>query len=115
MQHRPAERRTAAQVATTDDGPPSGVISARGAATLLGLHERTVRRAIRDGRLAASKAGRAFIITPEAINLFRAAHELSDPTAPPATRPHLTLLPTPSRRSADQATRTTRPGALPRL
>ena len=51
-------------------GVPTG-LSARDAARLLGVHERTVRRAIRDGDLAATKRGGSFHIDPEVLERYR--------------------------------------------
>src|SRR5262245_35657417 len=93
MERHRAERRTTVRPATADSGPGSGGLSAREVAALLDVHERTVRRAIRDGRLAATKNGRAFTITPEALDLYRAALDQAKPAVSPATRPTLTLLP----------------------
>src|SRR4051812_31081636 len=53
-------------------GPVSGVVSAQDAALLLGVNERTVRRAIQRGELVARKAGRSFEITQEALDHYRA-------------------------------------------
>jgi excisionase family DNA binding protein len=50
---------------------PSGGFSAREAAARLGVNERTIRRAIARGVLAATKRGRAFVITPESLDDFR--------------------------------------------
>ena len=47
------------------------VVSARDAALALGLSERTIRRAIARGELMASKQGRAFHITAEALARYR--------------------------------------------
>src|SRR5688500_5152380 len=51
-------------------GVPDG-LSAREAARLLGVHERTVRRAIRGGELPATKQGGSFHIMPEALERYR--------------------------------------------
>src|SRR5262245_65326243 len=99
MQRHRADRSQANQRAFPDSGPGSGALSAREVAALLGLHERTVRRAIRDGRLVATKHGRAFIITPKALNQYRNTYEQTDRAAWPSPRPTLTLLPAPGERA----------------
>jgi excisionase family DNA binding protein len=81
------------------------LLSAREAADLLGVHERTVRRAIRDGRLQAFKRGRAFAISPEAIRAYRRGDRGGQREQ---TRPALALV---SRHDAEQSD--TAPGATP--
>jgi excisionase family DNA binding protein len=49
----------------------SAVVSASEAATALGVNERTIRRAIQRGELLATKHGRSFQITREALDEFR--------------------------------------------
>ena len=49
---------------------PDGV-SAHEAARLLGVHERTVRRAIQRGEMTAAKQGRSFHIAPEALERYQ--------------------------------------------
>ncbi|HLL49881.1 MAG TPA: helix-turn-helix domain-containing protein, partial [Thermomicrobiales bacterium] len=71
---------------------PDGV-SAQEAARLLGLHERTVRRAIQRGALIATKKGRSFQIVLEALERYR--RELARHTRRDQVRPRLYLLPTP--------------------
>jgi excisionase family DNA binding protein len=51
--------------------PLSGVLSAREAATALGISERTVRRAIQRGELSATKRSGSFHITPDALEAYR--------------------------------------------
>ena len=46
-------------------------VTALDAARLFGVHERTIRRAIGRGELEASKRGRSFQITPEALDRYR--------------------------------------------
>nr|MBA2596952.1 helix-turn-helix domain-containing protein [Chloroflexia bacterium] len=48
----------------------SGIVSAKDAAGMLGLNERTVRRAIARGDLLAVKRGRSFQITLESLAHF---------------------------------------------
>ena len=57
---------------TPDIAKVSGIVSAREAAALLGCGERTIRRAIHRGELPATKHGRAFRISREAIECYRA-------------------------------------------
>lgn len=56
-------------------------LSAREAAGLLGVSDRTIRRAILEGRLAATKAGRSYVIAPDEIERFRGA-SVDDVAAP---------------------------------
>jgi excisionase family DNA binding protein len=49
----------------------SGFLSASGAASALGVNERTVRRAIIRGEIAATKHGRSYRISSEALAEFR--------------------------------------------
>ena len=77
-------------------GVVSGVVSARDAAALLGVHERTVRRAIGRGELAATKRGRGFAIAPEALDRYRLSRGPSAPEPDPLPpRPLLELVPAP--------------------
>jgi excisionase family DNA binding protein len=83
---------------TTADGGVSGApdtwpLSAREAAALLGVNERTVRRAIARGDLPATKRGGAYRIAPQALARYR------------SRAPGLRLLPFPPRQPA--------PGSLP--
>lgn len=71
-------------------GEVSGVVSAQAAAALLGVNERTIRRAIQRGELPASKIGKSFAITPEALSAYR-RRQL--PKAPVGTAPILEVLP----------------------
>jgi excisionase family DNA binding protein len=83
-------------------GVASAAVSAQTAAALLGVHERTIRRAIERGELDAIKQGGRFAIPIEALERYRGEH---DPAriemAPP--RPRLTLAPTPADRAAPAA------------
>ncbi|MFN8590205.1 MAG: tetratricopeptide repeat protein [Thermomicrobiales bacterium] len=64
-QDAPDQRRS------SDSGAPPRVFSAREAADRLGLNERTIRRAIARGDLAANKRGRAFTIGADELARFR--------------------------------------------
>lgn len=55
-----------------DNPTLSGILSARAAASMLGVNEKTIRRAIARGELAAVKHGRSFQITPEALDRYQA-------------------------------------------
>jgi non-specific serine/threonine protein kinase len=71
-------------------------VSAREASLALGVSERTVRRAIARGELAAIKHGRAFRITPEALMLYstrRRAPAATGRFCEPAASSLLTVLP----------------------
>lgn len=59
----------------------SDSVSAEEAARLLGVHERTVRRAIQRGELIATKQGRSFHITPEELDRYQ-----QDPARRPQRR-----------------------------
>ncbi|MBA2595935.1 MAG: helix-turn-helix domain-containing protein, partial [Chloroflexia bacterium] len=68
-----------------------GALTARAAAAALGLHERTVRRAILRGELPASKARGIFHIAPDELERFRRTRGIPPRLPSP---PMLTLLPT---------------------
>ena len=51
---------------------PAGAVSTREAAAALGLYERTVRRAVLDGQLAATRVGSAYRIDAESLDRFAA-------------------------------------------
>jgi len=88
-------RLSAAQTDTGQRAMPdttelSGILSACEVAAALGVNERTVRRAIARGDLAATKFGRSFRITAEALADFRdRRHRVPLPIAgtSPAFRP----------------------------
>jgi excisionase family DNA binding protein len=65
------------------------MLGAKEAATCLGVSERTIRRAIKHGRLAATKRGRRYAITSDALDRYRQERE-RDETG--TTRPKLALL-----------------------
>ena len=66
--------------------PSHKPVSAKEAAEILGVNERTVRRAIARGDLPATKRGSAFLITREAIESYAAA---STRRPQPPLTPHL--------------------------
>jgi excisionase family DNA binding protein len=71
-QSSPASEHGHEQTPNPAAAPRSAFVSAREAAALLGVSERTVRRAIAQGNLPARKQGRTFQISPEALARFRA-------------------------------------------
>jgi excisionase family DNA binding protein len=73
-------------------------LSAREAAAVLGIHERTIRRAIARGHLHATKHAGLYRIAPADLEHFRAGHRLPIPLAPPRGSPH--LIPFPRRADA---------------
>ncbi|HEU5431155.1 MAG TPA: helix-turn-helix domain-containing protein, partial [Thermomicrobiales bacterium] len=77
---------------------PVAAVSAQAAAALLGVHERTIRRAIRRGELAASKQGGRFAIAMEALERYRRDHG-PFPADAFAKRPRLALAPEPTDRA----------------
>jgi excisionase family DNA binding protein len=82
--------------ATPDTTGQFSAVSAREASLALGVSERTIRRAIARGELAASKQGRAFRITPEALMLYSSRRRTSVAAGrfrTSATHPVLTALP----------------------
>ena len=68
---------------------PEGGVTAREAAGILGVNERTVRRAIGRGDLPATKRGRGFQIAPAALARFREQQPRGRPwsAGPPGPRP----------------------------
>ena len=61
----------AESAAAPDIGGLAGVLSAREAATALGVSERTIRRAIHRGEIVATKHAGSFQITPAALDDYR--------------------------------------------
>ena len=81
-------RESAEQLSDADGAP--GQLSARAAAALLKVNERTIRRAIARGELAAIKSGKSYRIA--LADLHRYAERDSQAVGPPAP-PHLVVLP----------------------
>ena len=73
-QSSPAFARGHGRTPISEIAPRVAFLSAREAAAALGVSERTVRRAIAQGALAAVKHGRAYQISPDALARFRAQH-----------------------------------------
>src|SRR4029079_4615187 len=84
---------------TPDTGQAAGGVAALEAAALLGVNERTVRRAIRRGELVAAKRGRSFQITQEALDRYRQRRGNSE-SLPRGICPPLTLLAPPAEHAA---------------
>src|SRR5688572_30777072 len=79
---------------TPDTGQRTGAadfLSARAAADVLGVNERTIRRAIARGELPATKHAGVYQIAPEHLARYRARYRLPAPfpvrTAPDPQRP----------------------------
>ncbi len=97
---RGEERAQPPTIVSYAPAPPvlPDAVTAVEAATLLGLNERTIRRAIERGDLAAIRRGRGFAIDPAALVRYRVAHapaalrlpwEQPDAAAPDVTPPTL--------------------------
>jgi excisionase family DNA binding protein len=67
-------------------------LSAREAAELLGVSDRTIRRAILDGKLAATKVGRSFVIAPSEVERYRKAPAGVAADEAPAQHPPFELI-----------------------
>jgi non-specific serine/threonine protein kinase len=80
---------------TGHDVSPPGVLSARSAAEVLGVHERTIRRAILRGDLVAAKQSGMYRIARDDLARYRAQrHESFRPATPPSRKaPRLVALP----------------------
>ncbi|MCD6031370.1 MAG: diguanylate cyclase and serine/threonine protein kinase with repeat, partial [Thermomicrobiales bacterium] len=84
-----------ASAAIPGTGDVSGLVSVKNAAALLGVHERTLRRAIARGDLPAIKEGRRFHIALEALDRYRAGRGGGADEAPLMVRQGATLIPFP--------------------
>ena len=90
------EQRTADRTPDTgQDAAPPGALSAREAAATLGVHERTIRRAIARGDLPAAKEAGIYQIAPDDLARYRARSRVSIPPAATNSRdsPRLVALP----------------------
>ena len=101
---RAADRRTAPAAS-----PPRGYLTARAAAAALGVHERTVRRAVERGELTVTKFAGTFRIAPADLERYRQRLEGTALRPAAAGRPH------PRRRSAAALPVRLDPPALPPL
>jgi excisionase family DNA binding protein len=81
-----ADAGTEESAAAPDTADLPAILSAREAATRLGVSERTVRRAIQRGDLTATKHAGSFHITPAALSAFR-HRETGQRTLPHTTTP----------------------------
>jgi excisionase family DNA binding protein len=79
MSGQAADTRGNTVSAATTTWPVGRSLTAKEAARVAGVHERTIRRAIARGELAATKQTRIFQITPEALARFQARHQPSSP------------------------------------
>jgi excisionase family DNA binding protein len=84
-----------ASAAIPGTGAVSGLVSVKNAAALLGVHERTLRRAIARGDLPAIKEGRRFHIALEALDRYRTGRGGGAGEAPLMVRQGATLIPFP--------------------
>ncbi|HET7092909.1 MAG TPA: helix-turn-helix domain-containing protein, partial [Thermomicrobiales bacterium] len=80
---------------TSLPGLVADVVSAHEAAALLGVSERTIRRAIRRGELTAAKQGRRFAIATEALHQYRLRRDAA-PVDDIPERPRFGLAPEPA-------------------
>ncbi len=76
---------------------PPGAVSAREAAEILGVHERTVRRAIIRGDLPAEKLGGIYRIAPDDLADYRAHRRALIPLAKGPSRDPPQFIPLPGR------------------
>src|SRR5215207_7308138 len=75
MSGQAADTQPDAVSAAVGTWPVRHLLTAKEAARVAGLHERTIRRAIARGELAATKRSRIFQIAPEALSQYRARHQ----------------------------------------
>ena len=75
MSGQAADTRGTTLSAAVGTWPVVHSLTAKEAARVAGVHERTIRRAIARGDLAATKRARIFQITPEALAQFQAQHQ----------------------------------------
>src|SRR4051794_8755049 len=79
MSGQAADTRDDAVSAAVGTWPVGRLLTAKEAARVAGVHERTIRRAIVRGELAATKESRIFQIAPEALAQFQARHQHASP------------------------------------
>jgi excisionase family DNA binding protein len=58
----------------TDAGPLSAHMTTKQVADLTGVSDRTIRRAITEGDLAAERIGNAYLISRDDVDQYRATH-----------------------------------------
>jgi excisionase family DNA binding protein len=92
------EQRTADRTPDTGhDAAPPDTLSAREAADDLGVHERTIRRAIARGELPAAKHSGVFRIDPDDLARYRALRHMPPPLLKRPSRDPPRLIPLPGR------------------
>jgi excisionase family DNA binding protein len=79
MSGQAADTRGNTVSAAVGTWPVGHSLTAKEAARVAGVHERTIRRAIARGDLAATKRSRIFQIAPEALAQFQAQHRHASP------------------------------------
>jgi excisionase family DNA binding protein len=82
MSGQAADTRDDVVSAAVETWPAGHFLTAKEAARVAGVHERTIRRAIARGDLAATKQARLFQITLEALSHYRARYR--QPLPPPS-------------------------------
>ena len=79
MSGQAADTRGTTLSAAVGTWPAGYSLTAKEAARVAGVHERTIRRAIMRGDLAATKRSRIFRITPEALAQYQARYQHASP------------------------------------
>src|SRR5215207_1006872 len=79
MSGQAADTQPDAVSAARDTWPVGHALTAKEAARVAGVHERTIRRAIARGELPAAKRAGIFQIAPEALVQYRARHRRTSP------------------------------------
>ena len=108
MSGQAADTRRAVLSAAVGTWPVGHSLTAKEAARVAGVHERTIRRAIAHGDLVATKRSRIFQIAPEALADYQSRRastdrlrslggQRGDPDALEATTPIRLVVPVPSR------------------
>jgi excisionase family DNA binding protein len=83
MSGQAADTRRDAVSATVGTWPEGRFLTAKEAARVAGVHDRTIRRAIARGELAATKRSRLFQIAPEALAQYQTRHQYASPPPVP--------------------------------
>ncbi len=91
------DERSADRTADTGQGAAADPLSAREVAARLGVHERTVRRAIARGALPAAKRGGVYRIAPADLARYREGLRSVGPRTTPPRRAAPRLIPFPER------------------
>jgi excisionase family DNA binding protein len=82
MSGQAADRQNVEMSAASGDESPGVRLTAKEAARVAGVHERTIRRAIARGELAATKQARIFQIPAEALAQYQVRHRTPLPPSP---------------------------------